>query len=164
MNRRELFGSLASTLKGTKKEKQESIIRPPYNVDESLFYSECEKCVGTCVTACTEEIIKIAPDKTPYLDFSKSGCTYCDDCATACEYGVLTLEAKSQMNAQVVIDKNTCYSWRGIMCFTCKDPCFDNAISFTAMFMPVIDPSKCTSCGLCISVCPAVSIDIKAIV
>ena len=41
------------------------------------------------------------------------------------------------------------------MCFSCKDPCLDNAIDFKAMFMPEIN-DKCTSCGFCLSRCPAV--------
>ncbi|WP_345993059.1 ferredoxin-type protein NapF [Sulfurimonas sp. HSL-1716] len=159
MNRRELFSSLTSSIK----KKKESYIRPPYYEDESLFYSECEKCDGKCATVCKEEIIKIAGDKTPYIDFSKNGCTYCDECAHSCEYGVLVLENKKNINAKVVINKKKCYSWSGIMCFTCKDPCLDNAIDFQAMFMPVIDDSKCTACGFCINVCPAASIDIKVI-
>ena len=88
MERRELFSSLASKLKGEdlKKDSPERHIRPPYYSDESLFLYECSKCEAACATLCEEEIIKIADDKTPYLDFSSSGCTFCDECAKACEF------------------------------------------------------------------------------
>jgi len=161
MERRELFGSLASSLKGEK--KQEKLLRPPYFKDESLFQSECHKCEAKCATICEEDIIKIAEDKTPYIVFDNpNGCTYCDDCATACEFGVLNIEDKKHLNAIVTINKVKCMSWHHTMCFSCKDPCLDNAIDFAAMFMPEIN-DKCTACGFCINRCPADAIDIKVL-
>lgn len=160
MQRRELFSSLASSLKGEK--KQEKSLRPPYFSDESLFHNECNKCDGVCSTVCEEDIIKIADDKTPYILFFNNGCTYCDKCADACEFGVLKLEDKKQLSAIITINKNKCLSWNHTMCFSCKDPCLDNAIDFKAMFMPEIN-SKCTSCGFCISKCPTDAIDIKVL-
>ena len=165
MERRELFSSLASKLKGKdlKKDSPERHIRPPYYSDESLFLTECSKCEAACAPVPEEEIIKIADDNTPYLDFSKSGCTFCDECAKACEFGVLSVEDMRNINAEVTISKNECLSWNAVMCFSCKDPCLDNAIDFKAMFMPEINNDKCTSCGFCLSRCPAVSIHFKVI-
>ncbi|MCW8895268.1 ferredoxin-type protein NapF [Sulfurimonas sp.] len=160
MQRRELFSSLASSIKGDK--KQEKVLRPPYFGDESLFQSECSKCDAKCATVCEEEIIKIADDKTPYIVFSTNGCTYCDKCAIACEFGVLNLKDKKILNATITIDRQKCLSWNHTMCFSCKDPCLDNAIDFAAMFMPVIN-DKCTACGFCISRCPTDAIDIKVL-
>lgn len=163
MERRELFSSLASSIKNsTSKESQESFLRPPYFNDESLFHNECSKCDAKCATVCEEEIIKIANDKTPYLDFSKNGCTYCDECAKVCEFGVLHVDAKKLINAEITINKTNCLSWEHTMCFSCKDPCLDNAIDFKAMFMPEIN-NKCTACGFCISRCPTAAIDIKVL-
>jgi len=162
MQRRELFSSLAASVKNAGKEKQEKVIRPPYNNDESLFQSECHKCDAKCATHCETEIIKIAKDKTPYLDFTANGCTYCDDCAVACEEGVLSVENKTKINASVVINQTKCVSWEGVMCFSCKDPCLDNAIDFKAMFMPSIN-DNCTSCGFCISRCPVEAIEVRGI-
>jgi ferredoxin-type protein NapF len=160
MQRRELFSSLASSLKGSK--RQEKLLRPPYFSDESLFHNECSKCEAKCATVCEEEIIKIADDKTPYLDFSHNGCTYCDECVKACEFGVLTLEDKKLLNATISINKSNCVSWNHTMCFSCKDPCLENAIDFAAMFMPDIN-DKCTACGFCISRCPTNAIELKVI-
>ena len=158
MQRRELFSSLASSIKGEK--KQEKLLRPPYFNDESLFHNECNKCDAKCATVCEEDIIRIADDKTPYLLFSKSGCTYCDKCAFACELGVLNIEYKKQIGATIFIDKKSCLSWNHTMCFSCKDPCLDRAIDFQAMFMPLIN-DKCTACGFCISRCPTDAIKLK---
>ena len=160
MQRRELFSSLASSISGSK--KQEKLLRPPYFSDESLFHKECNKCDAKCATVCEEDIIKISDDKTPYLIFSSSGCTYCDKCALSCEFGVLTLENKKLIKAKVTINKTKCLSWSHTMCFSCKDPCLDKAIDFQAMFMPLIN-DKCTSCGFCISRCPTDAIEIKVL-
>lgn len=159
MQRRELFSSLASSL-NTK--KQEKLLRPPYFSDESLFHKECNKCDAKCASVCEEDIIKIADNKTPYLFFSNSGCTYCDKCADACEYGVLNIESKNRLAAIISIDKSSCISWGHTMCFSCKDPCMDNAIDFKAMFMPSIN-DNCTACGFCISRCPTDAIRVKVV-
>ena len=160
MERRELFSSLASPFK--KKEKQEIAIRPPYYSDLSLFDKECKDCDGKCATFCEEDIIVIREDKTPVLDFGKSGCTYCDECAIACEPGVLNVEYKRLIDIKIDIDMIKCLSWNQTMCFSCKDPCFDDAIDFLAMFRPQINSEKCTSCGFCIKYCPVDAIKISA--
>ncbi len=157
MQRRELFSFLSSPLK----QESQSYVRPPYFSDINAFDTECRKCEGKCATLCQEQIIVIQSDQTPSLDFSKSGCTYCDACALACDFGVLKLEDKRVIHADVTINQTTCLSWLGVMCFSCKDPCLENAINFQAMFMPTIDNQKCTACGFCISRCPTLAIDIK---
>ncbi len=154
MKRRELFSSLASSF--TKKEKQEKILRPPYYLDEendSFFLTNCINCDGLCSTVCEENIIVIQEDLTPRLDFTISGCTYCDECAKACPKNVLKIEYKKYISAKIEIDILSCLSWNQTMCFSCKDPCLDNAIDFLAMFRPSINNS-CTSCGFCIKICP----------
>ncbi len=165
MERRELFSSLASSFK---KEEQENIskksqIRPPYFKEESDFHKECINCDGKCSNFCEEHIIIISEDKTPYLDFTNSGCTYCDECANACEYDVLTLDNKKNINTKVTIDIVKCLSWNQTMCFSCKDPCLDDAIEFLGMFRPEIISDKCTSCGFCEKMCPtqAIKIEVK---
>ena len=163
MQRRELFSFLSSSLKGEEKKEKTVLLRPPYYNDEDAFDRECQNCDGLCATSCQEQIIIIGEDKTPRLNLIQSGCTYCDDCATACEPGVLKLEDKKLINAGIRINESSCMSWQGIMCFSCKDPCLEDAIEFKAMFMPTIDQEKCTSCGFCISRCPSYAIDIKAL-
>ena len=157
MERRELFSSLASSFK--KDEKQEIILRPPYFEDESIFLTNCIECDGICSTVCEENIIIIQDDKTPKLDFSINGCTYCDECANACPHEVLTLENKKNINARIQIETSECLAWNDTMCFSCKDPCFDDAIDFVGMFNPTIN-DNCTSCGFCVKVCPTQAIKI----
>jgi ferredoxin-type protein NapF len=160
MNRRELFGFLSSSVKGEEISKV-VVMRPPYFEDSNAFDSECQKCDGVCATSCQEQIIIIQDDKTPRLDLSKSGCTYCDDCAVACQHDVLFVEHKALINATIAIDTGKCMSYEGVMCFSCKDPCYEDAIEFQGMFSPTINQDKCTSCGFCISRCPSYAIEIK---
>lgn len=158
MKRRELFSSLASSF--NKDAKQEKVIRPPYFSDEEVFFTNCIECIDApCSTACEENIIVMQEDKTPKLDFTNSGCTYCDECANACPNDVLLLENKKNINAKIEIDITKCLSWNQTMCFSCKDPCLDEAIDFLAMFRPEIN-DKCTSCGYCIRYCPVDAIKI----
>ena len=157
MKRRELFSSLLSN-----KKEENTVVRPPYFKNENSFYKECPECIDTpCVTFCEENIIIISSDKTPVLNFKEGGCTYCDECAEACPSDVLELEYKKKIDAVVEIDVLKCMSWSQTMCFSCKDPCLDDAIEFLGMFRPSINDSKCTSCGFCINVCPTEAIKIK---
>ena len=152
MKRRELFSSLASSF--TKKEKQEKNIRPPYFKNEEVFLTNCIECSDKkCSTVCEENIILILENGTPAISFENSGCTYCDECANACEHEVLNIEDKKD------IDPLSCLSWNQTMCFSCKDPCLDDAIDFLAMFRPEIN-ENCTSCGYCIKYCPTSAIKI----
>jgi ferredoxin-type protein NapF len=171
--RREFFNFLSSSVKGEEVLNKIPIIRPPYSNSESAFDTECQKCDGKCATLCQEQIIIIGEDKTPRLDFSKTGCTFCEDCAKACEFDVLVLTYNDEgvvpseyenIQATIEINPSKCLSWNSTMCFSCKDPCLEDAIIFNGMFKPFIDEQKCTSCGFCISRCPTIAIDIKAII
>ena len=165
MKRRELFSSLASPFK--KKEEKLEIIRPPYFLDENDFTKSCVTCMEkSCKTVCetqNENIIIILDDGTPSLNFAYSGCTYCDECATACTKDVLKVEYKKDINVKFSIDVLKCMSWNQTMCFSCKDPCVDDAIKFLGMFRPEINSELCTSCGFCVKVCPtdAISMEIQ---
>ena len=164
MQRRELFSFLSSSVKEVVREKrdEEIIVRPPYYSDEDAFATECQKCEGECASLCQEQIIVITEDKTPKLVFNSRGCTYCDECAIGCPSNVLLVENKRLIVAEIVINKEKCLSWQGVMCFSCKDPCLEDAIDFKAMFMPKIN-DKCTNCGFCIGRCPTEAIDIKKV-
>jgi len=157
MRRRELFSSLASSFK--KEEKQEKILRPPYYEDESIFLTNCIECDGVCSTVCEENIIVLQEDKTPKLDLTISGCTFCDECAQACPYNVLSVEHKRNIDAKIEIDILKCLAWNDTMCFSCKDPCLDEAIDFIGMFRPEIN-ENCTSCAYCLKYCPTQAIKI----
>jgi len=153
-DRRELFKSLSKRLN---QEGEHLLIRPPYFKDENSFF-ECLSCEDKkCISACPEKIIVIASDRTITLDFSKNGCSFCEECANACEVGVLSLEnfhTSSKLNASFQIDFKSCVAHHGVICSACREPCIDDAILFNGLFNPVIDDKKCTSCGFCISRCP----------
>lgn len=148
-------------------EDSPTVVRPPYGLNESLFQSECVACESkACVASCDEEIIVILKDGTPALDFSKSGCTFCEECTSVCEPGVLNVENKhtsEKLNATFRISTQRCVAHHGVICFSCKEPCIDDAILFNGMFNPVIDSDRCTGCGFCMGRCPADAIEYDAI-
>jgi len=163
MDRRDLFDLFTSPFKESKK-LQKKVIRPPYFIDENSFHNECIHCEDKfCFVSCQESIIIITKDKTPCIDFNIGGCTYCDECAINCPKDVLKVEYKRQINIDVEIDMLKCLSWNGVMCFSCKDPCIDEAIEFLGIFKPNIIKDKCTSCGFCINSCPSNAIILKEI-
>lgn len=108
---------------------------------------------------CEEEIIKFDNGKIPYLDFTVSGCSDCRKCLEACEPGVLH-DSEVFIKGSIRINVVKCMSWHNVMCFSCKDPCLDNAIVFQNMFRPEIDNDACTLCGYCISRCPGDAIEV----
>ena len=159
MDRRNLFSSLFS-LKS--QENKELILRPPYYKQESSFSTECLTCENKpCISSCPENIIILTNDGTPKLTFGESGCTYCDECAINCPTGVLDVENKQLIKANVEIDMLGCVSWKETMCFSCKDPCLEDAIEFLGIYKPSINSEKCTNCGFCVSRCPADAIVVE---
>jgi ferredoxin-type protein NapF len=158
MERRELFSSFFTK---NKKENKETIIRPPYYKDEDSFLKNCTDCEGYCATSCEENIIIIQDDSTPKIDFKLGGCTYCNNCAQNCPHDVLDLKFKKNIDINIEIDILKCMSWHQSMCFSCKDPCLDDAIEFLGLFRPSIIDTKCTRCGFCVNVCPSDAINIK---
>ena len=145
------------------KETSPLVVRPPYGLNESLFQNECVACeTKACVASCDEEIIVIQNDGTPMVSFAKSGCTFCEACADACAPDVLSLEhtlSSEKLNATFRISTEGCVAHHGVICFSCKEPCIDDAILFNGMFNPVIDMELCTGCGFCLGRCPTQAID-----
>jgi len=159
-SRRDFFKNLVKPINDIKEEKTPLYVRPPYAKDLNLFDKECINCQDkSCAKVCEEKIIVIEANGTPILNFNKSGCTFCQECANACELGVLSIEESTNINATFVINKDKCMSHNGSICFSCKEPCIDNAILFKGMFEPIIDIQKCTSCGFCLNRCPTNAIE-----
>jgi len=138
-----------------------SFVYPPY-FDKKEDFLKCYECESKdCLNACNEKIIKIIDEK-PTLDFTGSGCTFCDECADACKYDVLSItHKKNKINAEMIINPEKCIAWNQTICFSCQDICEEYAIIYNGMFNPVIDLDKCTACGFCISVCPTHAIETK---
>jgi len=160
-SRREFFKNLTKPLAKVKEDSKPLYLRPPYARDLELFDKECIECESKdCAKVCDENIIVIEAKGTPILNFTQSGCTFCQECAIACKRGVLSIEeGQESINATFIINKELCMSHNGSVCFSCKEPCIDNAILFKGMFEPIIDIQKCTSCGFCLSRCPTNAIE-----
>ena len=140
-----------------------SFVYPPYYKKKEDFL-KCYECESKdCLAACEEEIIEIQNDY-PTLNFQKSGCTFCDECAKACKFNVLLIENKKEkINAEMIINPNKCIAWNQTICFSCQEACEEYAIIYKGMFNPVIDLEKCTGCGFCVGVCPTNAIEIKTL-
>jgi len=161
-SKREVFSSLASRF--TKNRDSKPLhVRPPYNEDKSLFELclECE--TKPCVDICEENIIKLDGDKSPFLSFEKSGCTFCEECANICPSEVLVLNNQYSIKAKFSIDINSCLAWNSVMCSSCRDVCNESAINFLGVFRPTIDMEVCTGCGFCYGVCPPYAVKYEAI-
>jgi len=160
-SRRDFFKKFASPILEEKEKKKPSLfLRPPYYKDIEAFDKECINCIDkACASACDEQIIVIEAGGTPILNYTKSGCTFCQECALVCELGVLQVENERKVNATFIINKQSCLAHNQSVCFSCKEPCIDNAIIFRGMFEPIIDIDKCTACGFCLSRCPTNAIE-----
>jgi len=161
-SRRDFFRKIASPLMEEKKENKPSLfLRPPYYDNIEIFDKECIECEDkACAKACDENIIVIEAKGTPILNLTKSGCTFCQECAIVCEKGVLKVEnERKSINATFLINKESCLAHNQSICFSCKEPCLENAILFKGMFEPIIDPNLCTACGFCLSRCPTNAIE-----
>ncbi len=158
-SRRDFFTFLSSN----RGESVEMKVRLPYCDDVSLFQNHCTVCeTKPCVNVCEQEIIKIDEQGIPYLVFKDKGCTFCDACFNTCPEEFLNQELL-HIQGKIELNILKCLSWHKTMCFSCKDPCLENAINFLGLFRPEIDESKCTNCGFCIRVCPVDAIIIKGV-
>ena len=156
LNRRELFRSFLPS-----SEKNKEVIRPPYT-DRETDYSPCRSCSAPCVSKCETGVLVRDEEGYPALSFSRSGCSYCGVCAEVCPEGVISEGKASRIRTKIYIDPRLCSAWNGVLCFSCKEPCLDNAIRFKGIYKPVVLQDRCTSCGFCVSVCPMGAIKVKA--
>ena len=158
--RRKFFSSFTKPFNA----REAVTLRPPYCADFSLFDSECLTCKEKpCATLCQEEIVFIDEQGRPALSFEKSGCTYCDACAKACDKEVLSFTCKSYIRAKTSIDVRDCLAWNGTICSSCSDVCDEKAIEFFGLLKPVVKSDKCTNCGFCYSICPTKAVVIKGV-
>ncbi|MDD4855890.1 MAG: 4Fe-4S binding protein [Sulfuricurvum sp.] len=150
------FGALSALFK----EEKTLLVRPPYAALNETF-DACKTCEAMCVVACEEKIIRLDGHKTPFLDFKTTGCSDCHKCLDVCTPNVLN-DPQRFISGHAKISMTSCMSHHETICFTCKEPCLENAIVFKGMFHPIILPEKCTGCGYCIAVCPSAAIEMVA--
>lgn len=126
--------------------------RLPWAVEN--WTDHCTRC-GDCIKACEEAILVEADGGFPTIDFSLGGCSQCGACVSVCQSGVF--EKTSVLWPQTLRITDQCLPKQGVYCQSCRDGCEPQAISFLidrSIPQPIIDPEKCTACGMCISTCP----------
>ena len=112
---------------------------------------------GSCVTACAFDAIEIGANGTAVVNRNK--CTSCMACATACPRKlIIAVPASSEevvpcsSKDKGIVSKAVC----GVSCIGCKlceKNCEAGAITVVDN-CAVIDYSKCTNCGTCVTKCP----------
>ncbi len=117
--------------------------------------STCMACLE-CVRACSEAFYKtFDPDKSCIQIVDRKGaakpmaCNQCGKCATVCEAGAITQNAKGVY----MINKKLCTG-----CGKCADICPFGVMVKNEEPTPT---TKCTACGICAKACP---IDILEVV
>ena len=125
------------------------------------FHDLCTQC-GACAEACPAEIIYRGRDGYPVINPWAGTCSFCSQCAIACEPKAILATQGWDMRAVVTGD---CLSLRGTTCRACEDQCDEAAIRFRLMTgghaAPVIDIDSCTGCSACVSSCPAAAISLR---
>lgn len=147
--------------------KKSTKIPPPYSRDAQSLESCLECADSPCVAACEETILK-KDEGGIFVDFSHSGCTFCQACALACEksamggaMSILDVNLGATIRAAIKLNQAACLAWHRVLCRSCLDVCETRSINFVAGLYPEVAES-CTKCGFCQSICPAGAISFEA--
>jgi Na+-translocating ferredoxin:NAD+ oxidoreductase RNF subunit RnfB len=118
--------------------------------------------LGSCERSCPFDAIHMGPDGLAHVDRKK--CTGCGNCVDACPKRIIDLmpadelvyvRCNSPLKGKAV--KSVCEPGC-IGCRRCEKTCPFDAITMDRD-LAKIHPEKCTSCGLCATVCPTSNID-----
>ena len=141
-------------------------LRPPGALEEQSFLATCDRS-GHCVEACHQDSIlpltfrfgkelKSTPAVIPEI----RACFVCDDvpCARACPSGALQpIPVEELKLGTAILDQSRCIVPKGEACSACIDSCpmpGEAIFSTSASMAPIINPTQCNGCGLCVSACP----------
>ncbi|EEZ79722.1 MAG: ferredoxin-type protein NapF [Candidatus Thioglobus sp.] len=152
----------AQFLRGGWGSNRQSVIRPPWSKPEELFVDICNRC-GACIDACPEKIVVTGSGKFPIIDFQKGECTFCHQCADACQYHAFESSSEKPWSVKAQI-QDDCLSKIGVVCQSCSEVCEHGAIEFSIQMGGVpsieLNPQKCTGCGACVAICPKSAIKV----
>ena len=95
--------------------------RPPWAIAERAFIQICNQC-GDCISSCPENILVRGRGGYPQIDFSLGGCTFCGECARACQPGGLRPVDDHPWNQKIFIAQS-CLSKQGTECRACGEHC-----------------------------------------
>lgn len=149
------------------------VLRPPGAKREREFSARCVGC-GACWTVCptgglrpvlawTRLETAFSPELVPRIGPCLPECVACGTVCPTGAIGRLTPQKKLLARIGVaVIDRERCLPWAGVQrCVICVDACPPpcRAIELrkieSGKFLPVVDASRCTGCGICEHRCPA---------
>lgn len=142
------------------------VIHPPWALDGNRFADACDGC-GDCVTACTQNILKLSARGLPQVDFLQGECTFCGDCSAACPTGALNrdsnkIEQAWQLTARI---SDKCLAMNGTSCVRCIESCAVKAITARPGLRGrshfQVNVVTCNGCGACYAACPVSAITIQ---
>jgi ferredoxin-type protein NapF len=156
---------LTSSGRKTEALRQQPLGPPPPWHRGLALQDLCLGCMHPCVTACQPGIIRLHPadhelSGTPYLDFGHSGCTFCQDCVTACPLQIEVTETSIPRIGTARLNRDSCIAWDDVICMSCHGRCDYQAISTTHQRRAEVNPEVCTGCGMCVAVCPVAALSI----
>lgn len=139
---------------------------PPWHVG-TLQKETCAACKHPCVEACEMNIIRVHGSGhelagIPFLSFTNGGCSYCHACVDACPMEFAASVAHQVRIGLVILDRQTCLAWKGVLCMSCKFACGRRAIDVDVKSRPAVNAEVCTGCGMCVGVCPKQAITVKS--
>ena len=155
-----LRGSLMTRAGREEEVKRQQPLGPPPPWHQGAALAEyCPGCPHPCVSACEPDIIRLHPADhvqagIPYLDFSHSGCTFCQACVDACPIEIEVVADIRPVIGMAQLDRSTCIAWDDVICMACSERCEYHAITTVHQRRAQVDAAICNGCGMCVAACP----------